>query len=295
MGLEIPNPHRQIVRLSEILGSQAYARRAFAARARAGQGHRRQPGGRRSREDAPPAGGGHHRLGQVGGDQRDDPVAALQVRAAQRAADHDRSEDARALGLPGHPAPARAGRDRHEAGGERARLVRRRDGAALQADELSSACATSPATTTRSSKAKSRSSTRSPSTRGNPQTLTAAAEHRGGDRRAGRPDDGGRQEGGGADRAPRAEGARLRHPPHPRHAAPVGGRHHRPHQGQHPDAHRLPGVVQGRLAHHPRPVGRRGAARLGRHALPAAGHRPAAARARRLRRRPRGACAWSRT
>jgi S-DNA-T family DNA segregation ATPase FtsK/SpoIIIE len=35
----------------------------------------------------------------------------------------------------------------------------------------------------------------------------------------------------------------------------------------------LPGVEQDRLAHHPRPDGRRGAARAGRHALPAAGHR----------------------
>ena len=124
---------------------------------------------------------------------------------------------------------------------------------------------------------------------GEPQPLTALPQHRGGDRRAGRPDDGGRQEGRGADRAARAEGARRRHPPGARDAAPVGRRDHRPDQGQHPDAHRLPGVLQDRFAHHPRPVGRRGAARHGRHALPAARHRPAAARARRLRRRPRGA------
>ena len=67
--------------------------------------------------------------------------------------------------------------------------------------------------------------------------------HRGRDRRARRPDDGGRQEGRGADRAPRAEGARRRHPPDPRDAAPVGRRDHRPDQGQHPDAHRVPGLV----------------------------------------------------
>ena len=45
------------------------------------QGHRRQPGGGRSRQDAAPAGGGHHRLGQVGRRQRHDPVAGLQVRS----------------------------------------------------------------------------------------------------------------------------------------------------------------------------------------------------------------------
>ena len=93
------------------------------------------------------------------------------------------------------------------------------------------------------------------------------------DRRARRPDDGGRQEDRGADRAAGAEGARRRHPPDPGHAAAVGRRHHRADQGQHPDAHRLPGGEQDRLAHDPRPDGRRGAARAGRHALPAAGHR----------------------
>ena len=72
---------------------------AFAARAGARQGHRRQPGGGRPAEDAAPAGGGHHRLGQVGGDQRHDPVAALQVGAAPHPPDPDRPEDARALGL----------------------------------------------------------------------------------------------------------------------------------------------------------------------------------------------------
>ncbi len=66
---------------------------------------------------------------------------------------------------------------------------------------------------------------------------------------------------------------------------PSRRRHHRPHQGQHPDPHRLPGLVEDRLPHDPRPAGRRGAARDGRHAVPAAGHRPAAARARRVRRR----------
>ena len=86
MGLEIPNPHRQTVRLSEILGSEAYHDTALAAHARARQGHRRQPGGRRPRAHAAPAGRRHHRLGQVGRAQRDDPVAALQGGAARTCA-----------------------------------------------------------------------------------------------------------------------------------------------------------------------------------------------------------------
>ena len=44
--------------------------------------------------------------------------------------------------------------------------------------------------------------------------------------------------------------------------------------------------AQGRFAHHPRPDRRRGAARPRRHAVPAAGHGAADARARRLRLRP---------
>jgi S-DNA-T family DNA segregation ATPase FtsK/SpoIIIE len=64
---------------------------------------------------------------------------------------------------------------------------------------------------------------------------------------------------------------------------PSVGRHHRPDQGEHPHAHRVPGVEQDRLAHHPRPVGRGNAARPRRHAVPAAGHGDARARARRVR------------
>ena len=80
-------------------------------------------------------GGRHHRLGQVGRHQRDDPEPALQGRGARRAPAHDRPEDARDVRLRRHPAPAGAGGHRHEAGRQRAQLVRRRDGAPLQADE----------------------------------------------------------------------------------------------------------------------------------------------------------------
>ena len=59
-------------------------RHAGHAHAGARQGHRRQAGGRRPRAHAAPAGRRHHRLGQVGRGQRDDPVAALQGRAAAR-------------------------------------------------------------------------------------------------------------------------------------------------------------------------------------------------------------------
>jgi DNA segregation ATPase FtsK/SpoIIIE, S-DNA-T family len=69
-----------------------------------------------------------------------------------------------------------------------------------------------------------------------------------------------------------AQKARASGSPDTGHAAPVGRCHHRADQGQHPDAHRLPGLGQGRLAHDPRPDGRRIAARARRHAVPAARH-----------------------
>ena len=111
----------------------------------------------------------------------------------------------------------------------------------------------------------------------------AAAVRRRDHRRARRPDDDRRQEGRGTDRAAGAEGARLGHPPGARHAASFGRCDHRADQGQHPHAHRLPGLRQGRLAHDPGSDGRRIAARPWRHAVPAARHLDAHARARRLR------------
>ena len=79
-----------------------------------------------------------------------------------------------------------------------------------------------------------------------------AALHRRRHRRARRPDDGRQQRSRGIDRAPRADGARRRHPPDSRDAASVGGRHHRPHQGEHAVAHFVPRAVEDRLADHSR-------------------------------------------
>ncbi len=56
------------------------------ADAGAGEGHRRQGGDRRPRPDAAPARRRNDRVGQVGRGQRDDPVPAVQGRAAGRCA-----------------------------------------------------------------------------------------------------------------------------------------------------------------------------------------------------------------
>jgi S-DNA-T family DNA segregation ATPase FtsK/SpoIIIE len=78
-------------------------------------------------------------------------------------------------------------------------------------------------------------------------------------------------EGRGIDLPPGADGPCGWHPPDPGHAAAVGGRHHRPHQGQPAVADLVPCVVEDRLAHDSRQQRRRTTAGQGRHAVPAAG------------------------
>ncbi len=65
----------------------------------AGQGHLRRPGLCRPRPHAAPADRRHHRVGQVGRHQLDDPVAALPAEPGRVPADHDRPEDAGAVDL----------------------------------------------------------------------------------------------------------------------------------------------------------------------------------------------------
>ena len=108
---------------------------------------------------------------------------------------------------------------------------------------------------------------------GNPGAAADHAVHRRHHRRTGRPDDGRRQEGRRADCPSRPKGARFRHPPRAGDAASFGRCDYRPDQGQYPDPLVVPGVEQDRLAHHSRPDGRRSAARSGRHAVPRTRHR----------------------
>ena len=69
---------------------------------------------------------------------------------------------------------------------------------------------------------------------GHEARVRAHAVHRGRDRRARRPDDGGPARGRGRDLPHRADGARRRHPPRGRHPAPERRRRDRSHQGEHP-------------------------------------------------------------
>jgi DNA segregation ATPase FtsK/SpoIIIE, S-DNA-T family len=99
IGIEMPNAKRETVYLSEMFADEGWARHQAEAAPRARQGHRRRAGDRRSRAHAASADRGHHGLGQVGGDQHHDPLAALSLRAGRVPLHHDRPEDAGAVGL----------------------------------------------------------------------------------------------------------------------------------------------------------------------------------------------------
>ena len=133
VGIEVPNKTRETVYLKEILQDSSFTGAASKLQVGARQGHRGRAGQRQPGQDAAPARRRHHRLGQVGRGQRDDHQPALQRLARRSPLHHGRPEDARALDLRGHPAPAAAGGDRSEEGEPGAALGGRRDGAALRA------------------------------------------------------------------------------------------------------------------------------------------------------------------
>ena len=134
MALELPNPRRQTVRLSEIVASKAYQDMASPLTltlARTSAASRWWS----TRQDAAPAGRGHHRFGQVGGYQRDDPVDGSSKSEPEKVRLIMVDPKMLELDLRGYSPSAGAGGHRHAAGGQCAQLVRRRDGKALQADE----------------------------------------------------------------------------------------------------------------------------------------------------------------
>ena len=104
---------------------------------------------------------------------------------------------------------------------------------------------------------------------GRPAPAPSLDRHR--RRRVRRPDDHrpGRRRDVADEPRPEIEGGRPPH--HPGDPAPLGQRDHRGHQGELPVAHRLPGGLEDRLAHHPRHERRRAPPGQGGHALPARG------------------------
>ncbi len=134
MGLEIANEKREIVTLGEIVRSKAYDEMNSPLAIALGKDIGGQP------MVADLARMPHLLIAGTTGSGKSVGINAMVLsllyksHRRARAHDHDRSEDARAVGVRGHPAPAGPGGHRHEAGGQRAALVRGGDGAALPAD-----------------------------------------------------------------------------------------------------------------------------------------------------------------
>ena len=220
-----------------------------------GQDDSRRAVRRRPGDDAAPARRRLHGHRQVGGDQQHAHEHALPRDARRGAADPDRSQAPRTRDVRGDSAPADAGRRRSQAGGQRAGVGRARDGGALQDAGGRGRAQHRPV------QPQHPPGDRAEARAGGGRGVQDPPLHRHPHRRARRPDDGGQQRGRGVDRAPRADGARGRHPPDPRDPAAVGGRRHRPDQGEPAGAHLVPADVEGRLAHDPRRQRRRAAAR----------------------------------
>ena len=133
MGLEIPNPKRQMVRLSEILSSQVYADMGSPLTIAMGKDIAGKP------VVADLAQMPHVLVAGTTGSGKSVAINAMILSLLYKATptsapDPDRSEDAGAVDVRRHPASARAGGHRHEAGRQRAELVRGGNGPALPAD-----------------------------------------------------------------------------------------------------------------------------------------------------------------
>jgi S-DNA-T family DNA segregation ATPase FtsK/SpoIIIE len=220
----------------------------------------------------------HHRLGQVGRHQHDDPVAALPPAPEQCRlimVDPKMLELSVYDGIPHLLTPVVT--DPKKAVVALKWAVREMEERYKKMSKLGVRNIDGYNTRVAEAKAKGEELTRTVQTGFDKETGEAiyekkarartAALYRRHRRRDGRPDDGRRQGHRRRGPAPRADGARRRHPRDHGDAAPVGRRHHRHDQGELPDPHLLPGHLEDRQPHHPRRAGRRAAARPGRHAL----------------------------
>jgi S-DNA-T family DNA segregation ATPase FtsK/SpoIIIE len=109
IGLEIPNERREIISLSEVLKAREYEDCESPLTLALG-------GGRRLGAHAPSVGRRDDWLGEIGRTERHDPELAVQGDCSRSSSDHDRSENARVVGLRRDPQPVGTGGDRHEGG-----------------------------------------------------------------------------------------------------------------------------------------------------------------------------------
>jgi S-DNA-T family DNA segregation ATPase FtsK/SpoIIIE len=210
MALELPNAKRQSIKLSEILGSQAYNEGQVAAHHGPGQGHRRQPRGRG------PGKMPHVLVAGTTGSGKSVGINAMILSLLYKA----EARDVRLLmidpkmlemsvyeGIPHLLAPVVTDM-RQAANGLTGAW---RDGAPLQADVQAGRAQPGrlqPQDRRSQGPGRVHLQPLQPDA-GQPEPLERPAPHRGGDRRTRRPDDGGGQEDRGADRPAGAEGARA--------------------------------------------------------------------------------------
>ncbi len=135
MALELPNPRRQTVRLSEILGAKVYHDMHSHLTMALGKDISGQP------MVADLAKMPHLLVAGTTGSGKSVGINAMILSLLYKSEPKDVRlilVDPKMLELSGlrrHPAPAGARRHRHDQGGQRTALVRRRNGASLQADE----------------------------------------------------------------------------------------------------------------------------------------------------------------
>ena len=133
IGFELPNEHRLPVSLRELVEDERWQKLDGPLPVVLGRTSSASPYYADLAQDAARARRRRDRRRQERGPQRHARVAALQAHARGAAPADDRPEGRRARAVRRHPAHAAAGRHRHEAGGARAALGGRRDGAPLPA------------------------------------------------------------------------------------------------------------------------------------------------------------------
>ena len=225
VGIEVPNDHRNVVRLGEVMRRGRRAVQGMPDPAVPGQGRQGAAADLRPGRDAAPADGRPHRHGQVGLLERDDPLD-LDDQAARRGEDDpDRPQEGRALAVQADPAPDAPGRHRHEEGRVDPGLGLREDGRALRVPAPRRG-AEHPGV----QPAGRRGDLRPAGARGRRGAQAhpdVHALHRDRRRRAGRDHDDRREGGRAAHRPPGAASAGGGHSPDPGHAEAGGRRGHR--------------------------------------------------------------------
>ncbi len=132
LGIEVPNPKRQVVALREILADARLPEVRLPPDPGPGQRHHGHLGGHRPGQDAPPAHRRGHRQRQERGPQRHDPEHPLQGHPGGGALPDGGPQAHRAVHVRGHPPPAPPGGVQPQGGHHGAALGRGGDGAPLR-------------------------------------------------------------------------------------------------------------------------------------------------------------------